>query len=413
MSSFKRVLVALNTWDFTSGLLKGIQSYALLQPNLHLHFCLLVTEAPEDVRLVRNMIAHFHPHGVLARVFWKRSELRLDAGVPLVGVGDRLRPAYPTVMLDQEGGGRMVADHLLAQGVEHFAFAAMSSGGAGIVAALAGVEQKQYAFAAASSRDYNVNLRWKGFQGRLLQAGQTCHRFEDFEPVRHDAMPTHARLNAWLTQLPLPIGIHAYNMGVAVRVLWACQELGLKVPNDVALVAGQDQIALATAWTPSLSALDFNSMRAGYESMRLLDRLMRGDAPPAKPMLVPPVGVVPRQSSDLRGMRDGEIARIRRLVRERSHQPLAVKEVLAFSALSRSALERRFQKHLSHSLHDEIVLARMERAQRLLRETLLPATQVAAQSGYANYAVFSVAFRKHTGMTALKYRQQGMVARGF
>ena len=105
--------------------------------------------------------------------------------------------------------------------------------------------------------------------------------------------------------------------------------------------------------------------------------------------------------------------RCRRLIRERAHQPVVVKELLAQTPLSRRVLERRFQKHLGHSLHDEIVLAHMERAQRLLRETAMPVTQVALLSGYANYAVFSVAFRKHTGMTALEYRQQGTATGGF
>ena len=90
-----------------------------------------------------------------------------------------------------------------------------------------------------------------------------------------------------------------------------------------------------------------------------------------------------------------------------------VKELLAQTPLSRRMLDWRFQKHLGHSPHDEIVLAHMEQAQQLLRETETPVTKVAALSGYANYAVFSVAFRKHTGMSAMEYRQQGTMARGF
>jgi LacI family transcriptional regulator len=100
------------------------------------------------------------------------------------------------------------------------------------------------------------------------------------------------------------------------------------------------------------------------------------------------------------------------LIREQAHRPLAVKELLAHTPFSRGTLEQRFEKYLGHSLHDEIVQAHMERAQRLLRETLLPVTKVAAQSGYASYAVFSVAFRKHTGMTALAYRQREVTAEG-
>jgi len=91
---------------------------------------------------------------------------------------------------------------------------------------------------------------------------------------------------------------------------------------------------------------------------------------------------------------------------------LSIKELLAHETHSRRTLERRFERHMDHSLHDEIVSMRMERAQRLLRKTPLPVTHVAAQSGYANYKVFAGVFRKHTGMSAMEYRQQGMAAEG-
>jgi LacI family transcriptional regulator len=210
----------------------------------------------------------------------------------------------------------------------------------------------------------------------------------------------------------MPIGIHAVNMGVAVRVLWACQEQGLKVPEDVAILAGADNSALATAWTPSLSAIALDTPRVGYEAIRLLDQLMQGAKPPTRPLFIPPIEVVPRQSSDRRGTQDPEVVRIRRLIREQAHLPLVVKELLTHTPLCRSAIEQRFKRHLGRSLHDDIVLARMERAQRLLRETAMPVTQVAAQSGYANYAVFSVAFLKHAGMRALDYRRRSLPAGG-
>jgi LacI family transcriptional regulator len=387
MSDCKRVLVALTTRDFNqSERLKGIQAYLLTHPNLHVHFCLLTIGAPANLALVRKTVARFHPHGVLAHVFWKRSELPLDADVPLVNVGD-VQPAYPTVMIDQVGMGRMAAEHLLAQHVEH------------------------YAFAAVSNRDYFTILRGRGFRQRLRQAGYPCHNFLDFAPFDHDKIPTDEKMCAWLTQLPKPIGIHAFTMDVAMRVLWACQEQELDIPKDVAVLAGLDKSALATAWTPTVSAIALDSSRQGYEGMRLLDRLMQGANPPSGPLLVPPIGIVQRQSSDVHGLRDPEVARMRQLIREQAHRPLAVKELLTHTPLSRSALERRFERHLAHSLHDEIVLAHMERAQRLLRETLLPVTKVAALSGYANYAVFSGAFRKHTGGRALEYRQQGVASK--
>lgn len=380
----KRVVIALTTHDFAqSGLLRGLQAYLLTQPHLHARFCLLLNpDSGADVRLLRKTIARFRPDGVLAHVFWKRADLRLDAHVPLVNLSDVQVPAYPTVMVDQRQAGRMVAEHLLEQGLVHLAFIALPG------------------------REYFARLRWRGFRERVVAAGHPCRRFVRVSRAVDDESVSDEDVCAWLAQLPKPVGIHAVTLDVALRVLWGCQELGLKVPEDVALVGGRDLAAIATAWDPPLSALSLDFARVGCESMRLLDRLMRGEPAPAAPLLLPPSGIVARQSSDVRGMRDQEVARIRRLIREQAHQPLAVKEVLPHTALSRSALERRFEKHLGHSLHDEIVQARMERAQRLLRETLLPVTQVAAQSGYANYAVFSVAFRRHTGVRALDYRRR-------
>ena len=384
MDVHKRVVVALTTHDFAqSGLLRGLQAYLLTQPHLHAHFCLLLNPDPcADVRLLRKTFARLRPDGVLAHVFWKRSVLNLDARVPLVNLSDVQVPAYPTVMVDQRHVGRIVAEHLLEQGLVNLAFVALPG------------------------REYFARLRWMGFQERVVAAGYPCRRFARVSRLADDESVSDEDVCAWLARLPKPVGIHAVTLDVALRVLWGCQELGLKVPEDVALVGGRDVASIATAWDPPLSAVSLDFARVGCESMRLLDRLMRGASAPVAPLLLPPSGIVARQSSDVRGMRDQEVARIRRLIREQAHQPLSVKEVLPQTALSRSAIERRFEKHLGHSLHDEIVLARMERAQRLLRETLLPVTQVAAQVGYANYAVFSVAFRRQMGMSALDYRRQ-------
>jgi LacI family transcriptional regulator len=388
MPDRKRVLVALRLSDFNlTGMLKGLQSYLLTHPNLSARFCLLAPEMGTTVHMLQTMNARTHPDGVLTSAFLGRSELRLDAGTPLVNLNSDLPSEYPSVWPDQKRAGQMVAEHLLEQDIPHYAFASLG-------------------------RHYYAKLRWEGFHGRLLQAGHTCHKLDDFIHSRRDRPVTDDELCAWVAQLTKPVGIHAVEMAMAMRILWASQELRLRVPEDLALVGGQDTPALAMAWDPQLTAVDLDFAHVGYECLRLLDRLMRGKPPPVAPMLLPPKGIVARPSSDVRGTRDPEVARIRQLIREQAHRPLAVKELLARTPFSRGTLEQRFEKHLGHSLHAEIVLAHMERAQRLLRETLMPVTQVAALSGYANYAVFSVAFRKHTGMTALAYRQREVTAEG-
>jgi ABC-type sugar transport system substrate-binding protein len=68
--------------------------------------------------------------------------------------------------------------------------------------------------------------------------------------------------------------------GYLIRV---CQELGLRVPEDVAVV-GVDDDDLAIASSPTLTTVLPAAQIIGREAMRLLDQMMRG-----KPAMPEPV----------------------------------------------------------------------------------------------------------------------------
>ena len=103
MSDRKRVLVALRPSDFSMpSMLQGLHAYLLTHPDMNVHFCLLAPEMGATVQTLRTMIESSPPDGVLAHVFWKRSELRLGPGTQLVNLEDDLPPEYPTVNVDQK-----------------------------------------------------------------------------------------------------------------------------------------------------------------------------------------------------------------------------------------------------------------------------------------------------------------------
>jgi len=381
MPASKKILVALSSDEVMLGhSLGGIQSYAREHDHLRIELCLLDTLSSDPEQDLRRMIARIRPDGLLASLFWPEAAREIGRQLTLVNISDVVRPAFPTVFTDQHRMGILAAEHLLAQGLPH------------------------YAFVAVTGRGYGAELRWSGFHERLTQDGRTCHLFDHFRPTSAAQRLADADLRDWVEQLPKPVGIHAVYLNLAIRILWACQELELKVPEDVAVIGGQDHPIVATGWTPTVSAIALERAQVGFEAMRLLDNLLQGGRPPKKTVLLPPGEVVLRQSSDFRGTRDPEVARIRRLIAAQPH--LLVKELIAPARLSRRAIERRFLRLMGHSLHDELVAARMAVARRLLRQTALPAAQVARKAGYANYAVFAAAFRRHAGMTSIAYRRQ-------
>lgn len=379
MPERKRVLVV--AWASYHDLLQGVQQFLLLHLDLHLHVCMINLESPRNAQRLRQRIGHVRPAGILAPATTQNEAMLQRAGVPVVNISDTIRTTLPTVMFDQVRIGSMAAEHLLEQGLRTFAFA----------------------FRAGF---YHAALRWQGFHDRLRQEGMEAHLFDDFYQVAAGKPIPDAAIRRWITWLPKPVGIHLSDTSLAMEVIWACQELGLRVPEDVAVLGGMDREFLTTTWEPALSAFETPRWRLGFDGMKLLDGLMRGRRPPDEPILLPSGNVIGRQSTNVLMMRDREVAQALSFIRENAHRPILVDDVLRAVPLSRRALERRFVKVMNRSLHDEILKAHIERAKTLLAQSNLSIAQVAEKAGFANYRAFSGAFRKETGMTSKQCRAQ-------
>jgi len=382
MSTIRQILVALNEFILNQpGFIEGMGRYLLTHPNLKIHTHVFMADPASNRRLLQNMIRHLRPDGVLSCVMWPVDDLALPDNTHLVSMGDFQRSKCPTVISDQEEAGRLAAAHLLKQGLPHYAFLASYGG-------------------------YGASCRWQGFRRRVQREGCRAVRFDELQGRKKKVAASDECLAAWVQRLPKPVGVHAFKLFDAARLAWACQENGIRVPEDVALVGGQDNRALAVAWGPEISAIEFDLVRVGYEGLRMLDRLIQGYPAPTRPMLIPPMGLIARASSNLLEARDPEMAHLRNWLRDHAHRPIAVKDILARTTLSRRTLERRFTAVFGHSPHKEISLLRMARARTLLNKTGLSLTQVAAQSGYSNYITFALAFRRTNGMSASDFRRK-------
>ena len=76
-----------------------------------------------------------------------------------------------------------------------------------------------------------------------------------------------------------------------------------------------------------------------------------------------PIRVVSRLSTDVIAVEDDEVAAALRIIEEKARQPIGVGDVVASVALSRRALEIRFQNALGRSIREEIQRVRnIERA---------------------------------------------------
>jgi LacI family transcriptional regulator len=178
------------------------------------------------------------------------------------------------------------------------------------------------------------------------------------------------------------------------------------VPEDVAVLSSSDDNLLCRLLDVDISALLVAAETLGLEAARILDRLMCGQESPKKPILIPPLGVVTRQSTDTLAINDRAVVKAVSFIRENLSQPLHVAEIARHAGVSRRVLERRFHYHLERSPAEEIRRARLRKAQELLLNTDMLVPELSEAAGFGSPEYMAYVFRKECNMTPVEYRRR-------
>ena len=188
-------------------------------------------------------------------------------------------------------------------------------------------------------------------------------------------------------------------------LLDACNRAGIEVPEEVAVVGVEDDDALCEMANPPMSSVHYSGTKVGYEAADLLSRLMKGEPAPVEPLLLPPIGITTRRSSDVVATDDAQVALALRFIRDHAAHGISVADVCAAADCSRSTLERRMQRILDRTPQQEILRVRLERVRLLLMETDLSITKIALRTGFAHPQYLGTVFRERFGQTPGQYRK--------
>lgn len=99
------------------------------------------------------------------------------------------------------------------------------------------------------------------------------------------------------------------------------------------------------------------------------------------------------------------LKKVTALMVNRLHKPMSVEALAASVQLSADHFLRSFAAATGHTPHQWLTQMRMEKAKRLLRETRLPATEIALDLGYSSSGHFSSRFRQVVGMSPSIWRR--------
>lgn len=375
----RRVAVLLETsTGWGRGIIAGIYSHARQHPAWR-----IFVEARgrgDPVELPRN----WKGDGVIARVgdLSTAAYLRAQA-IPVVNVSALHLPGpqFPRVATDVEAVGQMAVRYFLERGYRHFGYLSLLG--------LECVIRQRRAFTDAA-RAAGCDCGELGVEVSLLtQSPDWDLRIE--------------QLSAWLKALPKPVAVLTWNGGR--EVIDGCQQAGLAVPEDVALLSGSEDELLCQVSDIPISSVRQPVEQIGLKAAAVLDALIDGKRPRKKPIWIAPLEVITRQSTNTLALSDRSVAAALTFIRENASKAIRVSDVAAQVGVSRRVLERRFTEHLHRSPAEYIRRSHLDCAKLLLAQTDQPISMVAEASGFPSQQYLTQILRRDSGMSPLKYRR--------
>ena len=220
-----------------------------------------------------------------------------------------------------------------------------------------------------------------------------------------DVLPVPAPLAAWLRALPKPVGILCPQYGGGGYLIRCCHALGLRVPEDVAVV-GSDDTDLCLASEPTLTSILLSTETVGFEALRVLADLMAGKQPPAGTLRLTSAALHIRESTGRRRPEICDIAGALECIRGNACRGITVGEVFARTQrVSLVTFHRRFQEVVGRSPAEAIRERKLEEARRLLASTELPLERVSQLCGFSSGRVLARVFRLVEGVNPRDYRR--------
>jgi len=178
------------------------------------------------------------------------------------------------------------------------------------------------------------------------------------------------------------------------------------VPEEMAVIGMDNDEILCELSDPPLSSVVPATFRIGYDAAVLLERMMAGSKPPAKPIHIPPRGIVTRRSTEVLALDDRQLAVGLRFIRDHAFDPITINEVAKVTGMCRRVFERRFAAQMGRSPKAEVLRLRLERVKQLLTDTDWNLAQIAESTGF-NYAEYlHTVFTQKTGITPGEFRKQ-------
>ena len=324
---------------------------------------------------------------------WHNLPPRLFERIPVVYLD-------PPTRLKWRNAPAVVCDNAA---VAEMAFRELSAGHPARFAAVADYRMRQW------NRERIV-----AFRALCARASVPCTVF----PARRDepASARSARLAEWLASLPRRSAVFAANDEAAAEVFAAARSRGIAIPQQLTIVGVDCSETALKSGRTGLSSVNLDFEFAGYLAAKTLCGLV--EAARRSPRGVPATTALAAAAANSFGpllVRRMELTRgFRRreqrileavdAIRREACDGLSAAALAARLPGSRKHLEVRFREAMGHSILDEILHVRLEKALALLSRHEVPIADIAGLCGFRTSIELRKLFRRRFGSSMRRWR---------
>ncbi|MBO9594958.1 MAG: DNA-binding transcriptional regulator [Niabella sp.] len=277
--------------------------------------------------------------------------------------------------------------------------------GTGEMAARFFIQRRYRNFAFYGSRNVVWSIeRAEGYKTEVEKHGGRFYYFETEHLNEEQWGSDHEELDKWLMSLPKPVALFACDDYFALQVSDICKINNILIPDDVALLGVDNDDLICNFSDPSISSIELDVERGGYEAGRLLHKLVLKERTKPYNIIVNPVRIELRQSTEKYNLSNEYIREVVQYIESSFTTPISIDVLIRRVPLSRRNLETKFKNAMGISLYQFILKQRIEYlADLLLANPALSLLELAVRSGFSDCRNLSRTFKKFKGYTPTAY----------
>ena len=324
---------------------------------------------------------------ILFRFSEEEAKIFKQCKIPVVNLSaECLGKGFPTVIPNNFEIGKQAAQHMLTLGLKNFSYW------------------------GDPSRNYSIE-RGSAFEKQINSAGFDCIKVQiepDHLPWDGRWVKMHERIVKELDRLPKPVGIFAKDDMLGSNIIRICNEVGILVPEEVAVMGTNADEVFCQISTPPLSSVAYPGESVGYEAARLLSKMMNGQYIKNDHLVTMPIrDIVARESTNTFAIDDLVVTQAVQYIRAVAPvYPIHVSEVAARSSLSLSGFNKHFVQLMGHTPKEEIKRVRLAKLQTLLKNSDEKISHIAMDMKFGSPEELSRFFKRETGMVPKEYRSR-------